>query len=159
MTFSKFPSSKNTWEKHSRGQNFLKAAYNGRSGSRTVLSASQLFPLRSVPNATDNHPPATDTIENNLGSAADDQLANSRLGSRRGWSLHLPARPAGWAGLFTPPGSGRMQSFIGESAGAPDGPGSIQNPTQGLVHGLFIGKGFRDFRLQHNDIGPFAKPL
>jgi hypothetical protein len=52
-----------------------------------------------------------------------------------------------------------MQGFIGESAGAPDGARSIQDAAQGLVHGLFIGKGFRDFRFQHNDIGPFAKPL
>ena len=52
-----------------------------------------------------------------------------------------------------------MQGFIGESAGAPNGPRSIQNAAQGLVHSLFIGKGFRDFRFQHDDIGPFAKPL
>jgi hypothetical protein len=52
-----------------------------------------------------------------------------------------------------------MQGLIGESAGAPDGPRSIQDPAQGLVHGLFIGKGFRDFRFQNDDIGPFAKPL
>jgi hypothetical protein len=52
-----------------------------------------------------------------------------------------------------------MQSFIGQSAGAPDGARGIQDPAQGLVHGLFIGKGFRNFRFQHDDIGPFAKPL
>jgi hypothetical protein len=52
-----------------------------------------------------------------------------------------------------------MQSFIGESAGAPDGARGIQYPAEGLVYGLFIGEGFRDFRLQHDDIGPFAKPL
>jgi len=46
-----------------------------------------------------------------------------------------------------------MQSFIGES------PRGIQNPAQGLVHGLFIGKGFRDFRFQRDDIGPFEAAL
>jgi hypothetical protein len=96
-------------------------------------------------------------------------MTNSRIpGSvpawpRRGWFLHSPARSAGWAGLFTPPGSGRMQGLVGESAGAPDGPRGIQDPAQDLVHGLFIGvfigKGFRDLRFQHDDIGPLAKPL
>ena len=52
-----------------------------------------------------------------------------------------------------------MQSFIGESTGSPDGARRIQDATQGLVHSLFIGKGFRNFRFQHDDIGPFAKPL
>jgi hypothetical protein len=41
---------------------------------------SQLFPLRSVPNGTDNHSLAPHTIENNVRSAADDQLADARLG-------------------------------------------------------------------------------
>lgn len=41
----------------------------------------QLFPLRSVPNSTDNHPPVTHTIENNVRSATDDQFADSRLSS------------------------------------------------------------------------------
>jgi hypothetical protein len=52
-----------------------------------------------------------------------------------------------------------MQGLVGESTGPPDGPRSIQYPAQGLVHGLFIGKGFRDLRFQHDDIGSFAKPL
>jgi hypothetical protein len=42
-------------------------------------SPSKLFPLRSVPNGTDNHPPTTHTIKNNVRGAADDQLADSRL--------------------------------------------------------------------------------
>jgi hypothetical protein len=40
---------------------------------------SQFFPLRSVPNGTDNHPPPTHTIKNNARSAADDQLTDARL--------------------------------------------------------------------------------
>jgi hypothetical protein len=49
-----------------------------------------------------------------------------------------------------------MQGLVRKPAGAPDGPSSIQDPAQGLVHGLFIGEGFRDFRFQHDNIGPFA---
>jgi hypothetical protein len=51
---------------------------------------SQLFPLRSVPNGTDNHPLAAHTIENNVGSAADDQLADSRLGSGAAQARMVP---------------------------------------------------------------------
>jgi hypothetical protein len=40
----------------------------------------QLFPLRSMPDGTDDDPPATHTIENNVRSAADDQFADSQLG-------------------------------------------------------------------------------
>lgn len=47
-----------------------------RSGFRLL---SQLFALRAVPNGTDNHPPPTHTMENNVRSAADDQLADPRL--------------------------------------------------------------------------------
>lgn len=54
------------------------------AGDREVPSlklASQLFPLRSVPDSTDNHVPVTHAIENNVRSAADDQFADSRLSS------------------------------------------------------------------------------
>jgi hypothetical protein len=46
-----------------------------------------------------------------------------------------------------------MQGLIGES------PRGIQDSAQGLVYGLFIGEGFRNFRFQHDDIGPLVKPL
>ena len=52
-----------------------------------------------------------------------------------------------------------MQILIRQSAGATDGPCGIQDSAQGLVHGLFIGKSFGNFRLQHHNIGPLAQPL
>ena len=50
--------------------------------STTIEVGSQLFPLRPVPDGADNDPLATpNPVENNIGSAANDQLADSRLGS------------------------------------------------------------------------------
>jgi hypothetical protein len=52
-----------------------------------------------------------------------------------------------------------MEGLVSESASTSDGPRGIQDPAQGLIHGPFIRKSFRNLRLQHNDIGSFAKPL
>jgi len=40
----------------------------------TTIGRSQLLPLHSVPDGTDNHPLAAYTVKNNIRSAADDQL-------------------------------------------------------------------------------------
>jgi hypothetical protein len=52
-----------------------------RSAPPTIMGRSQLFPLCSVPDGADNNPPTTYAVQNNIGSAANDQLADSRLGS------------------------------------------------------------------------------
>jgi len=44
-------------------------------------NASKLSPLRSVPDGADNNPPTTYAVQNDIRSAANDQLADSRLGS------------------------------------------------------------------------------
>src|SRR5712692_11810757 len=49
--------------------------------TRGAAAFSPLFLLGSVPNGADRNPLALHSVENDIGSASDDQLADSGVGS------------------------------------------------------------------------------
>jgi len=49
-----------------------------------------------------------------------------------------------------------LQTLVGEFARPSNRAGGVEHAAKRLIHGLVIWKGFRDGRLQQDDVGSFA---